>query len=101
MGLGEPSASTSSAMKPPANTAKGAFDGAPYRTDCLVSLFLFLGQCPVALCLMYNAILKVMSLQVETIFLGSISFVRVNVTRSSVATVRILPVYVPPKLPFI
>ena len=41
MGLGKSPVSTSSAMKPPANTAKGAFDGAPYRTDCFVSLLLF------------------------------------------------------------
>lgn len=67
MGLGKSPVSTSSAMKPPANTAKGAFDGAPYRTDCFVSLLLFLGQCPVALCLVHNAVLKVMGLQVGTI----------------------------------
>ena len=76
MGLGKPPISTSSAMKPPANTAKGAFDGAPYRTDCFVSLLLFFGQCPVALCLVHNAVLKVMDLQVGTIFPASVSFVR-------------------------
>ena len=76
MALGKPPASTSSAMKPPANTAKGAFDGAPYRTDCFVSLLLFLGQCFVALYLVHNAVLKVMGLQVGTIFPASISFVR-------------------------
>ena len=65
MGLGKPPASTSSAMKPPANTAKGAFDGAPYRTDCFVALYL-----------VHNAVLKVMGLQVGTIFPASISFVR-------------------------
>ena len=76
MGLGKPPVSTSSAMKPPANTAKGAFDGAPYRTDCFVSLPLFLGQRPVALSLVHNAVLKVVGLQVGTIFPGSVSFVR-------------------------
>ena len=78
MGLGKSPVSTSSAMKPPANTAKGAFDGAPYRTDCFVSLLLFPGQCPVALCLVHKAVLKVMGLQVGTIFPESISFVRQN-----------------------
>ena len=53
---------SSSVMKPPANIAKGAFDGSPYRTDCFVSLLLFLGQCPVALCLVHDAVLKVMDL---------------------------------------
>ena len=43
MGLGKSPVSTSSTMKPPANTAKGAFDGAPYRTDCFVS------PCPVVI----------------------------------------------------